>query len=264
MKVVIITLFNSNFKLSDKEEISFRNSLPWLEYRFSLFYKYTYPSVINQTDKEFYWYVCFDINTPKNFLSRFKKNDKKKAFKVIISEYYDIGNRIKRKLYQSFNDDDIIISLRLDSDDSLSPVFIYTLKCIAFRFPTYEGYNFNNGFIVSLKNGVIFKKSFYSNPFYSLKENLRNFKSVYVVSHHLLGSKYVTKNIFMEGIWFQNIHDSNLLNTIKGYPIFNYNGIPDSIKKLYIKPNYLLIIIWYFLVLIKKVKIRIIKIGANK
>jgi len=258
LRVVIITLFNSNFKLSDKVEVGFRNTLPWLEYRLSLFYKYTYPSIINQTDKEFSWYICFDINTPKNFLNSFKENDKMNIFNVIISDFDNIGNQIKSKLSQKYNDDEIIISLRLDSDDSLSPSFIYALKSIAFRYPNFEGYNFNNGYIVSLKNGIIFKKSFYSNSFYSLKESLGNFNSVYVVSHHLLGSRYLTKNIFINGIWFQNIHDSNLLNTIKGYPIFSYSGIPDSIKKLYTKPNYMLILSSFFLVLINKIKNRII------
>lgn len=39
----------------------------WLEERFNLFEKYCFPSVANQSIKNFYWLIFFDVSTPDIF-----------------------------------------------------------------------------------------------------------------------------------------------------------------------------------------------------
>ena len=45
----------------------------YLDKRFSLFEKYTVPSMLNQTNKDFMWIILFSDKTPAKYQSRMRK-----------------------------------------------------------------------------------------------------------------------------------------------------------------------------------------------
>lgn len=121
MKYFIFTRFNlmmsgENFqsiynhpKINDPEA--------WMEHRIILFEKYTLPSVLAQTDKDFTWLLAFDKQTPENILTRYDYIDNIH----IIYEYPKFW--IQNKIY-----DEWLITSRLDNDDYIYPTYIEEIK----------------------------------------------------------------------------------------------------------------------------------------
>ena len=164
----------------------------WMAHRVDLFEKYTYPSVMNQTVKDFTWLVLFDKRTPEDV---YKKYD----LVPVLTTYIE---HIRKA------DTEWIITSRIDSDDYYHPQFIEKVQgCFThaeLAVDTYgEKYYVNTGEFgrASSQKG---------SSFISLIEKLEGAKTVRQ-SHRFIPTKYPTKMI-TEKLYVQVIHDKNVLN----------------------------------------------------
>ena len=73
--------FSTNKQLSKNDITSDEN---YLDDRFQLFFKYTVPSVISQTWKDFLWYVFFSDRTPDKYINILDYNH------VEVDRYFDV------------------------------------------------------------------------------------------------------------------------------------------------------------------------------
>lgn len=77
-KHYLLTKFNIYYPLNSKKTNQIINpklrlNLDYLNFRVELFTKYTFPSVINQTNKDFEWLILIDVKTPKTIIEKLEK-----------------------------------------------------------------------------------------------------------------------------------------------------------------------------------------------
>ncbi|MFC5624601.1 glycosyltransferase [Algoriphagus winogradskyi] len=236
----------TRFNLGYIDYYNVKNPEEWLLYRMNLFYKYTYPTLTYQSEKNFKWVVLFDVQTPSEFIDKFLIEDFESIISIGYTTIFDLSVYVKNYIKNYSKKEDILISTTLDSDDGLLPDFIHTIQNFVLTSDFFPyGINIKDGYIVDISTGFFHNKSFYSNPFYSLVENQGNALGIYCFSHHILKEKFVTFDIDNSRLWLQNIHSSNLLNTIKGNVVINYSGIDLKVLKLYRSRNFFSLLIMY-------------------
>lgn len=189
----------------------------WMEQRFKLFEQYCLPSVRNQSNQHFSWLVFFDINTPVLFRDKIQELQKNYPnFKPVFIDDYDklypeLLKQIKGVVTEN---DEYIITSRLDNDDSLNAAFIKTIQGSTFNGNRYivdviNGYQL----ILESNEGVYFKKCAYQlNPFISLIEPTSNFVTVLAKKHNAWAGCADVHEIYDKRLWLQVIHNRNYLN----------------------------------------------------
>lgn len=236
MDFFIITQFNLGYNQDERIFRHFDSSEKWLDFRYSLFYKFSYPCVANQTDKNFKWVIAFDQATSKRFIEDFVKRDKLDLFEILLTNVNNFQSDIKTKILE-MSKDNLLCTIRLDSDDGLMPNFVEKLRKESLKIEEFPfGINFLKGYVIDITTGIFYLKSFFSNPFFALIEQRHDFKTVFFDHHHVLSAIVPTLNIDSGINWIQNIHHTNLGNTIKGFPIFFLISVPGIIRHLY--PSY--------------------------
>jgi hypothetical protein len=152
MKTYIITRFsifdykNNSFKITQgRSRNAYKSKLfspRRLRFKFKVFEKMTLPSVINQTNKDWIWYIYSSAFLPEEFKERLKK----------ITEPY---KQIRCKFIESFDefrftpdkeDRNSYCTMRLDDDDGIN-------KCFVEKLQKYENYS---KFIITHKRGITF------------------------------------------------------------------------------------------------------------
>lgn len=168
MKHYIITRYNYPKEYPHKEE------------RERLFFKYTLPSIKNQTDQNFKY--------------------------IIIGQTHDwkqLEDEIK-------GINDWVVTTRLDNDDMILPEFTKEIKNI----PLQEQVIDFNGYRYDERTNKFYKDTKYINhftsPFISLMERSENYKGVYSDQHQNMGRKF-NLNRIEKRLWCQIIHDTNQL-----------------------------------------------------
>lgn len=216
---ILVTRFNLKNKAFSKINKKLNPlSKSWLDKRFTIFKTYCLPSVVNQTNKNFIWCICLDIDTPKEYKFIIENLTNRHAFIKLI--YVD-GFANLKKDFQNFvnlerrnNNYKFIITTRLDNDDILHRDFIGTIQNLYIpRHNTIidliSGYQFIlNKNKIDVRN---YKLKF--NPFISLIETTKEFETVISQEHNYwkkLPNK-ITNN--SKPLWIQLIHNNdNLLN----------------------------------------------------
>ena len=212
------TIYN-NPKVEDAEV--------WMKHRMELFDKYTLPSVMMQTCKNFTWLLAFDKKTPIWI------TDKYKEFPNIdiIREYP--ADWVRR--YWGHTKGDWIITSRLDNDDEILPEYIETVQSYfdkTFKLVDTDGYQHD------LATGKLYDpdRAGCTSPFISLIEQVgvpwqsistdpgeaklidMPVKTVYYCSHSKMEWHFpAVKN--PKRLYKMNIHDKNISNKITGYEI---------------------------------------------
>ena len=152
MKCYIITRFSiydyncKSFKITremNKEE--YKNKLfdnDRLDYKFEIFEKMTIPSIINQTNQNYVWYIYSSTYLPEKYKERLlNSTDKYEKIKVFFVEsFYDF--------YRPPILSEKFCTIRLDDDDALCQSFIDNLN-------KYD-YDENVNCIISHVNGKKF------------------------------------------------------------------------------------------------------------
>ncbi|WP_417558562.1 glycosyltransferase [Mesoflavibacter zeaxanthinifaciens] len=152
----------------------------WLEERFELFEKYCYPSVINQKNKNFYWVIFFDIDTPKIFKGRIENLIRNHDFIDIL--YIDGIKAMNHSFNQYIlekleNTKDFIITSRLDNDDAIHQDFVGTIQKLA--IPKNETViDLRKGYQMDISENVYEYRNYLNsfNPFISFIEVRNNLK----------------------------------------------------------------------------------------
>lgn len=131
--IFLLTRFNLNLFSKDKEGKSTKTE-EWLEDRFRLFEKFCFPSIMNQSCKDFVWIVLFDDKTPdeykkaisiyqqklKNFLPVYFSSEEAKNHKSLVN-----------KVIADHKDkSSCLVTARVDNDDALHTDFIKNVSLL--------------------------------------------------------------------------------------------------------------------------------------
>jgi hypothetical protein len=194
-------------------------SRDWLEHRFSLFERYTLPSVMAQIGAApFTWVLFSHPETPSDFKARLR--DYAVRFPCVriepcaefdgVSARQAVANLLHREAEQ-------VITSRVDNDDAIGRTFIAAVQAEAAKAPLQPGgcfINFDLGY--QLQAGEVYHAEHRSNPFCSVVEQREGFKGVYAVKHTDLASLYPVVNVADGRRWLTVIHDRNALNRVDG------------------------------------------------
>jgi len=91
-----------------------------LDFKFLVFEKVTYPSIINQTYKNYVWLIYTSPQLPQKYKEQLEKYANEKIKIIYVSDFEEFNNH-KRALFETLKD---YSSLRLDDDDGLCPTFL--------------------------------------------------------------------------------------------------------------------------------------------
>jgi len=211
----------------------------WLEERFNLFEKYCFPSVANQSIKNFYWLIFFDVRTPDIFKKRIEKytNDFQNFKVIYIDGIKSLKYSFKQIIMESLEeDDDFIITSRLDNDDSIHHDFVYIIQNLAIK--KHETIiDLRRGYQLDISSNIYEYRNYYNkfNPFISLVESTSNFQTVFSRMHHEwknATSVIVNSNL---PLWIEIVHKRNKFNRANfNLPLIRNINLEDfSIKKEY-------------------------------
>ena len=219
----IVTRFNLKSSVW-KESLDKKKVLTpeWHQHRLGIFLKYCYPSIRNQSNQNFTWYVFFDPKISSKTRGTLQKLEQEYPnfvpvyCKDIEHQKDELIKQIKRKVQdkQTF-----IVTTRLDNDDILHKDFIQTVQD-AFQLKREKavvdiisGYQLD----ISTNKNLLYYASFKGNPFISLGENLTELQTVLDRMHHDWGLDHRVITITKKRLWIQLIHGKNMSNKIPPY-----------------------------------------------
>lgn len=199
-------------------------SKEWIKVYYKLFDTYCYPSVYQQTHKNFHWLIAFDETTiNKKWVESHKKiiplyiNNFSKSYRHYFKEY--ITSHYTPEV-------EYLITTRFDVDDSLHEDFI---KTVHINIRSCDSDNL----VVSLVHGLTRNTKTrkmrrwirdYANPFITLMEKLddsNDIKTVRCRKHVQImkGNNFDLLYVYTKKpMWIQNIHGRNVSNTMRGRP----------------------------------------------
>jgi hypothetical protein len=191
----------------------------WLEHRFNLFEKYCFQSILNQVNKNFYWFIFFDVETPEVYKKRIKQLTSN--YPNILPQYIDgiksLNQSLKSLIHGYLDkDDNSIITTRLDNDDSIHKDFIDIIQKLSFN-KTDAVIDLRKGYQLQVTNGFYECRKCYAsfNPFISLIENSKDFSTIYS-KKHLEWQNYKTVISYDKlSLWIVLVHQRNKSNSIK-------------------------------------------------
>ena len=215
-ETIILTEFNWGTNSKGIEE-------GYLEQRFRLFDKYTFPSVNAQTDKDFVWFLYLNSKTPQRFKEMIGEYQKQATMRQMILAYVDSsGGRpsfgyVVRNNYK-FNKK-WLMTLRCDNDDILANNYIEEIKK-NFRpvnnmyIDLIRGYNLND------KTGELNAYKCRSCHFLGYVENTKEriFETVHNQDHSLAKNFGWMRRVDNKSypLWCEVVHETNRVNSFRG------------------------------------------------
>lgn len=194
----------------------------YLNKRFEIFDKYTFPSINTQSDNDFYWILLLNAKTPQKFRDKLEEYKKNATMKMILA-YIDC-TKIQPKIPDILkNYIDIttryILTCRCDNDDMLAKEYISNMKQ-QFRpinnlfIDLIRGYNFNHA------DQSLNTYKCRSNHFIGYVEDLNKntFTTVLNGEHAFIEERGFIRRIDNKTspIWCEIIHDTNITNWVQG------------------------------------------------
>lgn len=145
----------------------------WILDRVEIFKKFCLPSILNQSNKNFYWFFYIDTKTPQDVINDLEIIFKSYLFIKLISHHYESFN-IRKYLQSDIlqylgSDFQYLISSRVDTDDMLHKDYIKNAQ-MRFNHQKYEAINFNKGLVYHVPTGVSSMMVHRYNAFMSLIE----------------------------------------------------------------------------------------------
>lgn len=235
---IIITRFN----LRDTNWNEFtKNNKPvltnkWMEDRLDLFVNFCLPSVINQSNSNFEWWVFFDSTTPISFMNLISQLDEnhEKFSPIYIDGMTSFLPSIKNRL--SALDSKYIITSRLDNDDCIHRDYVSVLQS-HFDFQDFLALDVIDGLTLQIQPTVKFGyQQHYYNPFISLIEKNENPKSVWFSRHADWKRESRLIRLKNQRLWMSVIHQDNKVNQYHG---FGRLSITNELELFGIKKKYI-------------------------
>ena len=227
----------TRWNLLDKDTTIYNNPSikdpeAWIKHRIKLFDKYTLPSVMTQTCRDFTWLLAFDRKTPEWILSKYASFP---GVEVIYKYPADYLKMIYTWIDMPPYKGDWIITSRLDNDDIVLPEYIETVQSYfdkTFKLVDVNGYQYD----LATKKHYDPDRAGCTSPFISLIEQVGTpwqsiskdskeaklitepVKTVYYCSHSKMEWHFPSvKN--PKRLYKMVIHDKNISNKITGYEI---------------------------------------------
>lgn len=193
----------------------------WLEYRFFLFEKYCLPSMMNQSCKNFIWFVLFSNNTPDKFLQKIKSYESK--FPNLKPLFLEPGGleTIKKKFNEVMpdylcNDDRYIITTRIDNDDAFHQDMVLEVQRL-FEKQEDVFISFIYGLQYDIHRKVLVRMHYENNHFISRIEKLSSEIDT-VIAHDHTAIQMVSDVNYIRNrnkpMWLEIIHDGNIINSL--------------------------------------------------
>lgn len=207
----LITRMNVDWNLSRHRHD--RNSPDFLDHRFNLFEKICYPSVLSQTNKIFFWIILFDAALPISFKQKVERYcsqaSKIKIIPVYVQDKNTLINTVRKVIKQNIsNEKRYLITTSIDSDDAISNNFV-SLVQEKFSSQDFEFINFPFGYLYRIKEQNLYLREWLTSPFYTLIENINDFKTVLQYNHTEI-KKYRNRQIITKPVWLMIAHGENV------------------------------------------------------
>jgi hypothetical protein len=193
----------------------------WLANRFSLFDRYCFPSVRNQSNQNFKWLVFFDADTPTDFKQKIAEYSTKWGnfvplyldFPLPYGEFPDAARAVVRQVVDP--DCEYLITTWLDNDDAIHRDYV---NMIQDNFSCQEAETLNFIFGYQLSEGKLYFDFEMANHFISSIEKYhpqsfntclcRPHKEIYQVCKSAV-------KIICKPAWIEVVHGSNYMNVYR-------------------------------------------------
>lgn len=222
-RVVIVTRYNLRLSFPNVDPGKSRPTSEWLDHRKGLFETFCFPSVINQSDEMFLWYILFDPETDPRYVPRLGEV----ARPIFATSMKDAHDQIRADLVDR---DEYFITTRLDNDDAISFDFVETIRSLAVGFQRTSGsiglpmaVTFRRGVELDLADQKLFRREYAASPFFSVIEGPKSPLQLAFASefHHAKINKEmpVCGVASRNPMWLVVVHDRNVGNTVQGVSI---------------------------------------------
>jgi len=218
-KHFVITRFNLKVEAwkttKNAEEV---RTEEWLQNRFKLFETYCLPSVKNQSNQNFIWYVFFDIDTPENY--RKKVEDIASEYENFRPLYIDglqtLLNSVTQQIKEDVKNEEYIITTRMDNDDIIHQDFISTIQTL-FRPLENTIIDIREGYQVSIdkSHAQIREYSHPFNAFISVIEKSHQFNTILSQMHYDWAKSKEIVVYSKQRLWIELVHQKNKMNATK-------------------------------------------------
>lgn len=220
------------------------NTDGWMEYRTQIFADFTVPSIANQDCRNFYWVILLDKKTPARHINIVnhsllpcertcvviceRGSHKTSLFKLLAETLHIFIDKLP------INEDDIVITTKVDNDDALHSTFIGKVQSIAQENLSHKKLpfviNFPLGYRVIFPQKQIQEHSFFTTPeevtycqnCASLIESATQpIQTAAHSSHEKLNHSYDVIHDLSARMWMVGINECNVWRdyTVKSIPI---------------------------------------------
>ncbi len=191
----------------------------WFKYRIDLFRKYTYPSILSQTNQDFEWLVFFNGDTDRSVVEEFDrvtpiflKNDHPWRYRDAVDALWPLKK----------DDVDWIVTSTIDVDDMYHPNMVQMVQDVFTPQPAV--FDFMNGLFHDISDGstTMYAYDRWLSPFFSMVEpwdrkRMRTCKfDDHAAVYRRLTKKMLIHQIETQGpMWLTCVHDKNTIAQIK-------------------------------------------------
>lgn len=239
----ILTRFNLALWRKDKNGHPTRDEL-WLANRFDLFERYTLPSVMNQSNKDFLWIVLFDSETPEPYRERVKRwadifpNFRYVPVRAAQARWYPrIWAEYIRRDLQRMSDGAVrVVTSWLDNDDLIGSDYVATVQRDACKMADGVFFFYRKGIQYFLEDRYALQIVFPNNHFVSRVEDMTGdgspVRTVYEYgTHYDLPRIKSARLLFIDNagdkpLWAEVVHGRNVDNDVKMR--FNFRFVKDA------------------------------------
>lgn len=222
----MIHLLVSRFACGTKDFIT----KEWVDYRLDLLEKYCYPSIVNQTNKNFKWLVfSTECNINEEQTERINKLEMMNH--ILLKKGYGYVHAVQDEAKKIRKDVDILVTSRVDCDDALGKHFIENIQNNINKKEDTFVLNFPKGIEYNLKTkNLTYRNHKDSNMFTTMIEK-NGAATIVCEQHQRLIKKFKVYQINEnEYNWLQIIHEKNIFtknNLGKGKVTLNNEEIKN-------------------------------------
>ena len=239
MNIFLLTRFNLRLWWKEDKRHQAIQTEEWLERRFELFERYTWPSVRSQTCQQFKWICLFDEQTPDHWKTRICQYQEEWGGFIPVycnrqqTRYFREGFAHLAYKYADKNDP-VLLTTYLDNDDCLHREFVEDVQREAEKISMKSVISYKYGLQYYEEMNLAVRIPYANNHFLSYVEPLaKDCKTVWGFWHF---SIFKYKNLHVELVnnkrkpmWIETIHKANIDNDVKmtlcHRPVLNKDGL---------------------------------------
>jgi len=109
------------------------NADQWMEKRLDVFRKFTVPSIENQSNNNFIWFIRIDPQTPKSDITKINNSLSSDNMIIVLTDYRDVSRVIPKTVQWA-------LITNFDNDDILSLDFVEKVQSIFRNFSSHGEY----------------------------------------------------------------------------------------------------------------------------